>query len=56
MAEQRAVLDLAIFDSESIRRFVGVELGEDQVPDESNPSLPAFAGAARPDEGGHRDG
>lgn len=25
----------AIYDSESIRRFVGVELGEDQVPDES---------------------
>jgi IS5 family transposase len=25
----------AIYDSESIRRFVGVELGEDRVPDES---------------------
>ena len=25
----------AIYDSESIRRFVGVELGEDEVPDES---------------------
>jgi IS5 family transposase len=25
----------AIFDSESIRRFVGVELGDDRVPDES---------------------
>ena len=25
----------AIYDSESIRRFVGVELGDDRVPDES---------------------
>ena len=25
----------AIYDSESIRRFVGVELGEDRVPDET---------------------
>jgi hypothetical protein len=25
----------AIYDSESIRRFIGVELGEDDVPDES---------------------
>ena len=25
----------AIYDSESMRRFVGVELGEDQVPDET---------------------
>jgi IS5 family transposase len=26
----------AIYDSESMRRFVGVELGEDTVPDESS--------------------
>jgi IS5 family transposase len=26
----------AVYDSESMRRFVGVELGEDTVPDESS--------------------
>lgn len=37
----------AIYDSESNRRFVGVELGEDTVPDESNdPAFSAPAGRA----------
>jgi transposase, IS5 family len=26
----------AIYDSDSMRRFVGIELGEDKVPDESS--------------------
>jgi hypothetical protein len=42
----------AIYDSESIRRFVGVELGDDRVPDESTIlRFRHLLGSARADEG-----
>ncbi|WP_442902487.1 transposase [Frigidibacter sp. MR17.14] len=47
----------ALCDSEAMRRFAGLELGDDAIPDETTiPKLPAPAGAASADAGDLRGG
>jgi transposase, IS5 family len=41
-----------LYDSEAMRRFAGIELGDDRIPDrDHDPQLPAPAGAAWADRG-----